>query len=340
MAIRRSGFFLLAVSFRKFAGRTAIELAIVVLAIPVLFAQQTPPTTQQDGTAQSAPPGLAQAAVTVPAGTRLALVLTHPVDSKSTHRGDEIYAQITAPVAVAGHAVIPAGTFAQGPVERLVRRGSQGEIVMQSLALVFPNGYVARVAGPLDITSEEGTAWRDPGGGAKTAAFIAPAAGLGLGALIGSAAHTTQTSSLGGMTLTSRTPSGLAIGSLVGLAAGGAVALLLLVRSPHFYVDVGSTMQASLPQPLSLPAEQVEKSGAAQAPAPLVAPPSPRPVIVPGNTGICQTPGTPGTPPTVIPGTPPTVIPGTPPTVVPGTPDVVIPGTPATPGSTYPCSQP
>jgi hypothetical protein len=51
--------------------------------------------------------------VTIPAGTRLALVLSHPVDSKTVHRGDEIYAQITSPVAMADRVVIPAGTFLQ-----------------------------------------------------------------------------------------------------------------------------------------------------------------------------------------------------------------------------------
>src|SRR5437867_5978108 len=31
----------------------------------------------------------------VPAGTRVALVLTHPIQSRYLHRGDDIYAQIT-----------------------------------------------------------------------------------------------------------------------------------------------------------------------------------------------------------------------------------------------------
>lgn len=335
MAIRRSGFSLLALSSCIFAARTAIALSIAVMAIPVLLAQQPPAMAPQGGSAQPASPGPAreEAAFTVPAGTRLALVLTHPVDSRNTRRGDEIYAQITAPVAVGSQAVIPAGTFVQGQVQKLTRKGNRGEFLMQSLSLVFPNGYVAPVEGPMNIESDEGTAWQDPSNGTRAGAFIAPAAGLGLGALIGAAAHTTQHSTLGGMTLTSGTPTGLAIGSVVGLAAGGAVALVLLARNRHFYVDVGSPMEMILPRALILPASQLAKAGQAQSPAPLVTPPAPRPIFVPRDNGICNTPGTPGSPPVVIPGTPPI---GN----SPGTPDIVIPGTPSTPGTSYPCPWP
>src|SRR5258708_28583600 len=97
-------------------------------------------------------------------------------------------------------------------------------MLMQSIAVIFPDGYVASIAGPLTIESEEGTAWLNPSSGVKAGAIIAPMAGLGLGALIGSAAHTTQSSTLGGNTITSSTPKGLAIGSFVGPARGGRVA--------------------------------------------------------------------------------------------------------------------
>src|ERR1700745_310808 len=53
-------------------------------------------------TTQASTPAAAQTAdqppITIPAGTRLTLVLTHPVDSRTTHVGDQISAQITAPV--------------------------------------------------------------------------------------------------------------------------------------------------------------------------------------------------------------------------------------------------
>src|SRR2546428_14059225 len=48
---------------------------------------QTPSNTPDENRAPDETP------VTIPAGTRLALVLTHPVDRKFTHRGDQIFAQ-------------------------------------------------------------------------------------------------------------------------------------------------------------------------------------------------------------------------------------------------------
>ena len=52
-----------------------------------------PTTAQPAGQSASAP----AANVIIPAGTRLALVLTSPVASKTVHRGDLVYAQMTAP---------------------------------------------------------------------------------------------------------------------------------------------------------------------------------------------------------------------------------------------------
>jgi len=231
--------------------------------------------------------------------------------------------------------VIPGGIFVQGKVDKLTRKGNHSEILMQSMAVIFPDGHVASMAGPLTIESEEGTAWLNPSSGVKAGAIIAPMAGLGLGALIGSAAHTTQSSTLGGNTITSSTPKGLAIGSFVGLAAGGVVALVLLTHSHQFFVEVGSPLEMTLPQPLTLAqADVVDANREAQDHPAAVPMPAPRPVPVafpstPIDHGTCFTPGAPGTPPTVLPG-----IPG--PDGIPG-PPTVIPGTPPTPGTPYPC---
>jgi len=112
--------------------------------------------------------------VTLTAGTRVALVLTHPIDSKSTHRGEEIYAATTAPVTLANRVVMPAGTYVQGKVEKLTRHGTRAEIVMRSVAIIFPDGYVAKIGGPMTIESEEGTAWINPGAGTKAAWSLRP----------------------------------------------------------------------------------------------------------------------------------------------------------------------
>jgi hypothetical protein len=303
-------------------------------AVASCAAQQAPPPAgpaPDSGTQASANPAPDEAPITIPPGTHLALALTHPIDSHSTHRGDEIFAQTTSPVIVSNQVVIPAGTFVQGKVEKMTRRGSRGELLMQSVSVVFPNGYVATINGPLNMESDEGTAWNNPSSAAKAGIIAAPLAGLGIGAAIGAAQHTTQSSTLGGTTITSSTPKGLAIGSVIGLAAGVAVALVLIARSHHFYVQEGSPLEMSLPQPVTLAQAQTTNTEAATAPAPAVPkgpPPSPMPASA--EHGTCYIPGRPGTPATYIPGTP--AIGDS-----PGTPDTYIPGTPPTPPIPYPC---
>jgi hypothetical protein len=320
--------------------RTSSSILVILLLAAAGMAQQPAQTTTEPDPQPSAqsPSNTPdenrapdEAPVTIPAGTRFALVLTHPVDSKFTHRGDEIFAQTTAPVTVADQVALPAGTFVQGKVDKLTRRGSRGELLMQFVSVVFPNGYVVNVSGPINLETDEGTAWNNPGTGARVGVIAAPLAGLGAGALIGSAAHTTHTTNFAGMTTTSSTPKGLAIGSVVGLAAGGVVAFVLLARSHNFYVEVGSPLEMTLPQPLTLAQGQVTDSlrEAAVHPAPLPvvakrpAPPAP-PMPASTISGMCYTAGTPGTPDTYIPGPPPI---GN----SPGTPGTVIPGIPATP---------
>ncbi len=323
---------------RILAALTTLVFAVTCMAQDNVNANanaQPQSPSPPDSQSMQAPAMPNPATETIPAGTRFALVLTNPIFSNTTHRGDEIHAQTTAPVTVGDHVVIPGGIFVQGKVDKLTRKGNHTEMLLQSIAVIFPDGYVASIAGPLTIDSEEGTAWLNPSSGVKAGAVIAPMAGLGLGALIGSAAHTTQSSTLGGTTLTSSTSKGLAIGSVVGLAAGGVVALVLLTHSHQFFVDVGSPMEMTLPQPLTLAqADVVDANREAQQHPAVVPMPAPHPVPVafPSTTidhGTCFTPGTPGTPPTVIAG-----MPG--PDGVPG-PPTVIPGTPPTPGAPYPC---
>lgn len=327
------------IAFLTLAGANAKQILVAVttliLTCACLAQDQTPPSSPPDAQTEMQSPAPTQTTETIPVGTQLSLVLTHPIFSNTTHRGDDIHAQTTAPVVVGDHVVIPGGVFVQGKVDKLTRQGSRSEMQMQSVAIIFPDGSVANIAGPVHIESDEGTAWLNPSGRVKAGTVIAPLAGLGLGALIGSAAHTTQSSTLGGTTITSSTPKGIAIGSVVGLAAGGVVSLVLLTRGHQFFVDVGSPMQMTLPQPLTLAESQVAEAlrAAQQNPPPVPVPAQrPQPAVFPSTPtshGICYTPDTPGTPPTVIPG-----IPGS--NGVPG-PPTIIPGMPSTPGTPYPC---
>jgi hypothetical protein len=303
-------------------------LLIVFAFVGAAFAQDTAPA---DAPTQDSAPS----SITIPAGTSMPLVLATSVTSRNVHRGDDIHAQMAIPITVGTQVAIPAGSFLQGKVDKLRRKGTRAEIQLQSARIIFPDGYIATVPGSLTIESEEGTAWLDAGTGTKVGAIIAPLAGLGLGAAIGSAAHTTQTTSLGGMTMTSSSVKGIGIGSLVGLGIGGVVSLALIAHSHQFYIETGAPLQMTTPEPITLAQNQVDSANRAALAHPVSLPTPPQhPAQVsypsaPANHGTCMTPGTPGTPATVIPG-------AVGPNGIPG-PPTVIPGTPPTPGTPYPC---
>ena len=252
-------------------SRILVEVVVPIFAILLLAAAsaaepspQAPPTPpgpsrpQAQASEPRSPqepvqnPPLAETRATLPAGTQLALVLTHPIDSKALHRGDTVFAQTTDPVLVSNQVVIPEGAFVQGQVEKLTRQGSRAELSLESASVAFPDGYVVHLSGPVKIESSEGTAWRNPSDGAKTGAILAPLLGSGLGTAIGAAAHTTERTSFAGMTMTSSTPKGVAIGSLTGLAAGAVVSFVLVARSHAFYVAEGAPLEMVLPHAVEL----------------------------------------------------------------------------------------
>jgi hypothetical protein len=320
----------------------------LILFTTICMAAQARPASDPSSGQQAASRG---ATVTIPAGTRLALVLTHPIQSRYVHRGDDIYAQTTSPVNSGNQMVIPAGTFVQGTVDKLGRQGGRGDLRLQSMAITFADGYVAAISGPITMETNDGYAIKDPGSRRAIGVFALPAAGAGVGALIGYAAGSagsTQSTTLppgcmagAPVCLSTSTPvfgtkgRDAIIGAGVGGAMGALASMALLFSSHHFFIDVGAPVQMTLQQPISLDRKEVDaavKQSAEHPPAeqPIVSRPTvPLAPDVPVDHETCYTPGTPGTPPTVIPSTPgPNGIPG---------PPTTIPGTPPTPGTPYPC---
>jgi hypothetical protein len=322
-------------------------VALSLAAVPCLAQEPTTPTPRA-GQEQT----LLNSTITVPTGTRIALVLTYPIQSRSVNRGDDIYAQITAPVTSGNDIAIPPGTFVQGKVDKLEQNGGRGELHLQSMAITFPDGYVAPVSGPVVMKSYEGYTLKDPGNGRAVAAITLPVAGAGLGAVIGHSVASSQpgtlTSSLppgcsgpppGCLSSSLSVPANKGPSTVIGAAVGGAIGLVasivILAHSHHFFMDVGVPVEMVLQQPLSLPQDQVAAAvrESSQHPMP-TQPVASRPTLPPpqptsNNHGTCYTPETPGTPPTVIPGTPGSD--GVP------SPAIIIPGTPPIPGTPYPC---
>ena len=258
-------------SIARTKTRQVVAITMIALLSLSSFAQQ-PSTSQLPNSPQAATAPSTAFTLVVPAGTRIALVLTDPILSRSVRRGDEINAETTSPVTVGNQVVIPPGTFVQGKLDNLARKGRRGELHLSSLSVIFPNGYVAQLSGPVDLESDDGYAIADPGEGKIVGMFAAPAAGMGLGALIGHAVAGSQSTSIntslppscgvptpgcsGGtsqsLTIPGSKLKSTAIGSMVGLAIGGVVSLVLLSRSHNFFLDQGSPVELILRQPLSL----------------------------------------------------------------------------------------
>jgi len=325
------------------ARRALAILSTLFLALTCLAQNQdqpqppAPPDSQTDQQASANPNPVTE---TIPAGTRFALVLTHPIQSRYIHRGDDIYAQITAPITLGNEVVIPPGALVDGIVDKLQRKNGRGELYLQSMSITFPDGYVVPVSGPALLETVQGYALTDPGSGRIVGMFALPAAGAGLGALIGHSVGKPESS------VTSNFPPGCIggppfctsvstpvfgtqakdaiIGAGIGSAIGAVGSMMLLVGSHHFFLDVGSPVDMVLRQPLSLDQDQVAAAVRESVQHPVAEQPiAPRPLPPPPPPDMGPPPGTPGTP-----GTPPTVIPGSPgPGGVPG-PPIIIPGTP------------
>jgi len=333
-----------------------IGLTTTLLIAVLTFAQQTSPTPQlpSPDNSQVALAGTASS-VAVPAGTRIALVLTQPIQTRYLHRGDDIYAQIVSPVTSGNDVVIPPGTFVQGTVDKLARHGGRGELYLQSMSITFPDGYTTPIAGPITLESDDGYALKDPGKGRIIGSIALPAAGLGLGTLIGRAFASSQgttintslppscgvptpgcTNNSSSFTFPPDRVKAMAIGGGVGLAAGGIASLALIFGGHNFFLDVGSPVQMILQHPISLEEDEVAAAirDAEQHPGPeqpIMERPQPAPSPTEDNgPTFCETPGTPGTPDVDIPGTPAVGD-------SPGTPAIHIPGIPATPPATHLC---
>ncbi len=315
---------------------TAVTAAVLFVTI-TCFAQnqandQSPSQQPQNASPQNSErqnPQPSQAAaqganVTIPPGTRLALVLTQPIETRHLRRGDDIYAQITSPVSSGDEVVIPPGTFVDGTVDKLQREGGRAELRLQTMSITFPDGYVTPITGPIILESSEGYALKDPGPRRGVAALALPAAGAGLGALIGHSvgqADSTQTSAfppgcVGGPPFCTSVSTPVfgtkakdaIIGAGVGTAIGAVASLALIFNSHHFFLAAGSPVEMRLQSPVILKQDEVAKANyeSQQHPVavqPVIAPPSYYPPYGPIDNGMPPTPPPPN-PPLVIPGPP------------------------------------
>jgi hypothetical protein len=238
-----------------------IKYALVIFAAATVLLAPKTSAQQPDGPQTSPPPAVGPTArsniprhsgttekITVPAGTRLAVVLENGISTRDAKAGDSVYLRSSFPVTQNNRIVIPIGSYVRGELLDSKRPGrikGRGEFRMRLTTLIFPNGYTVDLLSAPRSADSGGNETMDsegkvtgPGGKGKDAGTIATttATGAGIGAIASGA-------------------KGLGIGAGVGGAAG--LAAVLLTRGPDAHLPRGSTLDIVLERDLTLEGDQI-----------------------------------------------------------------------------------
>jgi len=138
-------------------------------------------------------PALAQASGTIPAGTKIPVVIDQTVSSKTAQVGQTVSGTVAHDVTVGGKVVIPKGSAAKLTVSSVQASGrlSTPAKLYLRLRTVTVGGKTYTIATNSVGRTEKGKGKRDAGfigGGAAGGAVIGALAGGGKGAAIGAAA--------------------------------------------------------------------------------------------------------------------------------------------------------
>jgi hypothetical protein len=232
---------------------TVLSIAVFVPRAGAQTSQDAPHLTPRNGVVTAEPkddPPVAPSLI-VPSGTKIPLTLKQGVNTKSARPGDPVYAQTAFPITQNNQIVIPAGTFVQGQIDRVVRPGrvkGRAELQMSFTSMIFPNGYTIMLPGAVQNTpgsndetvkGKEGTI-EGPSGKGKDAATVATTTvtGAAIGALAGG---------------------GKAAG--IGAGAGGVLGLatVLLTRGPEVNLGSGASVEMVLESNIKLDPAQMHK---------------------------------------------------------------------------------
>ena len=209
--------------------RVAGFLLSVLLASSPVVAQESPAPQSAASAAKSAN------TITIPAGTKVPLVLKHAVTTKSARVGDGIYLQTSFPITVNDKIIIPPGTYVQGVIDEIKRPGrlkGRAQVLFHFTTLIFPNGYTVSIPGSVEsvpgmetskVKDKEGTVEAE---GQKGQDAGTVAATTGTGAVIGALSQGSK---------------GAGIGAGIGAAAG--LATVLFTRGNDIRMEAGSTVE-------------------------------------------------------------------------------------------------
>jgi hypothetical protein len=242
---------------------------LIAISLPVhVFAQQ-PEGPQSDAPPPVTPKPVAPQAgssekITVPAGTRVGVVLQNGISTRSAKPGDSVYLQTSFPITIANRIVIPVGSYLRGELLDSKRPGrikGRGEFRLRLDTLIFPNGYTVNLNAAPRSADSGGKETMDPEGKVT--------GGSDKGKDVGTVASTTATGAAIGAIAGRGKGAGIGagIGGLAGLAA------VLLTRGPEAELPRGSTMDVVLEHDLTLDGSQIQFTNLGQ-PQPITPPPA------------------------------------------------------------------
>jgi hypothetical protein len=204
---------------------------------------------------------------TVPAGTKVLLMLKSGINTSTAHQGDGVYLVSSFPVVDESRVMIPEGVYVQGVVDRVQRPGrvkGRAQLDLHFTTMIFPNGSVVAVPGVLNslpgsdgpkVKGSEGTV-EQAGSKGRDAGTIAQTAAIGA-----------ETGTIAGA-VTGNLGKGIGYGSLAGAAAG--TIITLLTRGNEIMIPAGTSVEMVLQRPLVLQEAQVASNNEARAQAPMV----------------------------------------------------------------------
>ena len=253
-----------------FTAQTVTRALLATTAV-LAFAIAAP-AQQQDGPQTDAPPPVTPPSapsrvpgqkLTVPSGTRLAVVLENGISTRSAKAGDSLYFHTAFPITQNNHIVIPVGSYLRGSLLESKRPGrikGRGEFRLRLESLILPNGYTVDLlaaprsadTGGKETTDSEGKV-TGSGGKGKDVGTVATttATGAGIGAIAG-----------GGK----GAGIGAGIGGLIGLGA------ILFTRGPEAELPRGSTLDIEIERDLTLDSNYLQFANTGQA-QPITPPP-------------------------------------------------------------------
>ena len=234
------------------------SLAVATLTVLAAAAQAQESVGPQTSAPPPVPPAQTEARkpsgkkVSVPAGTRLAVILENGISTRSAKAGDSLYFHTSFPVALNNRVVIPVGSYIRGTLLESKRPGrikGKGEFRLRLESLILPNGYTVDLlaaprsadTGGRETTDSEGkVTW--PGGKGKDAGTVAETTvtGAGIGAIAGGGKGAGV---------------GAGIGGLAGLGA------ILLTRGPEATIPRGSILDIVLERDLQLDSSYLDFDG-------------------------------------------------------------------------------